>query len=144
MTPADSTDPAAVVRALIAAINRRDWAAVRALLQPGFRRYSAAAGGAGVEDADAFLRFLKGERDTYPDAHEEILDLFCSGQKVAARHSFAGTQLGPLKALAPTGRWVQSVYIALYQVENGRIAGCWAEWDNLADLKQLGHVPGAA
>jgi len=137
-------DPGAVIRQLIAAINRCDWTAVAALLQPGFRRHSAAAGGAGVEDAAAFLRFLQQERAAFPDAHEDILDLFSDGSKIAARHSFSGTQLGALGARAPTGKRVQSVYIALYEVQDGRIARCWAEWDNLADLAQLGSTPGAA
>ena len=36
------------------------------------------------------------------------------------------------------------MYIATYDVENGRIAEAWAEWDNLADLMQLGYTPGFA
>ena len=135
----DNADAAAVVRQLIAAINRCDWAAVKSLLHPDFRRHSAAAGSGGVEDAAAFVQFLQDERRAYPDAHEEILDLFGDGHRVAARHGFSGTQRGPLGAHAPTGRRVESVYLALYTVQQGRIAACWAEWDNLADLRQLGH-----
>lgn len=68
--------------------------------------------------------------------------MFSDGTKVAARHSFTGTQLGPLGDHPPNGNRVRSVYIALYQVEDGRIREAWAEWDNLADLHQLGHVSG--
>lgn len=144
LEPTSSVDPITVVRRLVEAINRGDWAALRELLHPAFRRHSTAAGSTGAEDATAFVRFLQKEHKAYPDAHEDILDIFCSGSKVAARHSFSGTQLGPLDACAPTGKRVQSVYIAIYRVENDCIAEAWAEWDNLADLRQLGHTPGPA
>jgi predicted ester cyclase len=113
-------------------------------LHPEFRRHSAAASFSGVEDIAESLQFLQAEHAAYPDAREELLDIFSSGPKVGARHLFTGTQLGPLGAHPPTARKVRSVYIALYHVENGRITGAWAEWDNLADLRQLGLEPGSA
>ena len=135
-------DPITVVRRLVDAINHADWATLRALLHPEFRRHSMSAGGSGVETAAEFELFLRREHDSYPDAREEILDAFTDGTKVAARHLFIATQLGPLGDHPPTGKRVQSVYIALYHVVDGRIKEVWAEWDNLADLRQLGHVPG--
>ena len=134
-------DPITVVRRFVDAINRADWEALCSLLQPEFRRHSMAAGGSGMETAVDLVRFLQKERDTYPDAHEEILDAFSDGTKVAVRHLFTGTQLGPLGAHPPNGQRVRSVYIALYHVETGHIKEVWAEWDNLADLRQLGHAP---
>jgi predicted ester cyclase len=133
-------DSIATVRQLVDAINRSDWAALRGLLHPAFRRHSAAAGGAGVETAAELLQYLEDEHQTYPDAHEELLDIFSSGSKVAARHLFTGTQLGALGPYPPTGKRVRSVYIALYRVESGLIAESWAEWDPAADLRQLGHA----
>ncbi|MCQ3934017.1 MAG: ester cyclase, partial [Gammaproteobacteria bacterium] len=38
---------------------------------------------------------------------------------------------------------LEATYIAIYRVENQRIAEAWAEWDNLAVLKQLGHTSAA-
>jgi predicted ester cyclase len=139
-----NVDPIIVVRRLVDAINRADWVALRSLLHPEFRRHSMAAGGSGEENAADFERFLRREHDTYPDAREEILDAFTDGTKVAARHLFTATQLGPLGDHPPTGKRVRSAYIALYHVEHGRIKEAWAEWDNLADLRQLGHVSGGA
>jgi predicted ester cyclase len=137
-------DPTAVVRLLVEAINRQNWLGLHALLHPRFQRHSTAAGGSGVETASQFVDFLKEERETYPDAHEELLDVFSSGAKVAARHQFTGTQLGALGCYPPTGRRVRSVYIALYRVENGSILESWAEWDPAADIRQLGYLHGSA
>jgi predicted ester cyclase len=137
-------DPTTAVRLLVEAINRKDWNALHALLDPGFQRHSMAAGGSGVETASQFVGFLKEEHETYPDAHEELLDVFSSGTKVAARHLFTGTQLGALGSYLPTGRRVRSVYIALYRVEDGSIMESWAEWDPAADIRQLGYLHDSA
>ena len=136
-------DPVAVIRRLVERINAGDWTGVRALLHAQFRRHSMAAGGSGEESAEDFLRFLQEEHSAYPDAREVLLEAFCAGTRVAARHQFTGTQHGPLGAYPPTGRAVSSTYIAIYRIEDGRIREAWAEWDNLADLRQLGHLPGA-
>lgn len=135
-------DSIQVVRLLVAAINRADWVALEGLLDPAFRRHSLAAGSAGIETAREFIDFLKAERTTYPDAEETLLQCFTSGDMVAARHEFTGTQRGALGPHPPTNRTVRSVYIALYRVERGRLMEAWAEWDNLSDLRQLNLVAG--
>lgn len=144
MRAGPEADPLAVIGLYIDALNRNDWASLRELLHPKFKRHSAAAGAAGEEDVGQFLRFLQSEHTSYPDAREELLDCFATGHKVAARHLFTGTHLGPLGKHPPTGRRLQSVYIALYHVENGRITEAWAEWDNMTDLRQLGLAYGPA
>ena len=40
----------------------------------------------------------------------------------------------------PSGKVLNASYIAIYRIENQRIAEAWAEWDNLAGLKQLGYA----
>jgi steroid delta-isomerase-like uncharacterized protein len=131
-------DPTTVVRQYVDALNHHDWRAVKNLLHPEFRRYSAAAGESGVERADEFLVFLRREHETFPDAHEELVDIFACGSKVAARHRFTGTQRGSLGRFPPTGNRLQSTYLAFYEIADGLIEKSWAEWDNLSDLRQLG------
>ena len=132
------SDPLTIVRTLVERVNGGDWAGVGALLHPHFCRHSMAAGGSGEETAEDFVRFLQEEHASYPDAREVLLDAFACGAQVAARHHFTGTQLGYLGAYPPTGRTVSSTYLALYRIEDGQIREAWAEWDNLADLRQLG------
>jgi predicted ester cyclase len=137
--PAQATD---TVRRFVDAINRHDWQALESLLAPTFSRHSIAAGDAQIQSPAALVALLEREYATFPDAHEVLLDAFSDGRMVAARHRFRGTHLGPLGPHAATGRVMQSDYIALYRLEGGRIAEAWAEWDNLAGLKQLGLMPG--
>jgi predicted ester cyclase len=129
----------AVVRAFVAAINAQDWARLDELVAPDFIRHSHAAGTPEVRSRDDLKRFLKRELETFPDAHETILELVAEGDRVAARQSFAGTQLGALGPYPPTGRRLVSDYIAIYRLAAGRLVESWAEWDNLTGLSQLGH-----
>ena len=107
---------------------------------PNFTRHSTAAGEPGFRSAEDLVKFLQAEFVTFPDAYETLLYLVAEGDKVAARHQFRGTQLGPMGQFPPTGNVLQATYLAIYRVENQRIAEAWAEWDNLAGLKQLGHA----
>lgn len=129
-----------LVHRFVDAVNAQDWSRVRALLTPGFQRHSTAAGDAGIDSAEALVSFLQAEYQTFPDAHETLLDLVAEGDKVAARHRFRGTQQGPMGPYPPTGKTMDAVYIAIYRVQDQRIAEAWAEWDNLSGLRQLGHA----
>lgn len=133
-----------IVRHFVEAINRQDWHALRSILAPDFVRHSAAAGHPQVRSADELVAFLQSEYKTFPDAHEDLLETFADGTMVAARHRFRGTHLGPMGSHGPTGRVLESTYIALYRISDGHIAEAWAEWDNLSGLRQLGIVPGVA
>lgn len=129
-----------LVSAFVDAINAQDWSRVLALVASDFARHSTAAGEPGVRSAEDLVAFLKAEFATFPDATETLLDLVAEGNKVAARHQFHGTQLGPMGLFPPSGKVLNASYIAIYRIENQRIAEAWAEWDNLAGLKQLGYA----
>ena len=126
----------ALIRAFVEAINAEDWSRLCSLVDERFTRHSTAAGEPGVGSVEDFLAFLQGD---FPDAHETLLDLVAERDKVAARHQFRGTQLGPMGPYAASGRVLLASYLAVYRIENERIVEAWAEWDNLAGLRQLGH-----
>lgn len=131
-----------IVRAFVDAINAQDWQRVLDLLADDFRRHSTAAREP-VESSKDLVAFLQAEVLTFPDASETLLDLVAEGDKVAARHHFRGTQLGPMGGFPPSGKVLEATYIAIYRLENQRIAEAWVEWDNLSGLKQLGHASAA-
>jgi len=130
----------AVVRAFVEAVNLQDWDRVATLVAPDFKRHSYAAGSPGVRSRDELLAFLHAEFETFPDAREEIADTLAEGDRVAVRHSFRGTQAGPMGPYPASGRIMSSDYLAIYRMENGMIVEAWAEWDNQTGLVQLGHV----
>jgi len=129
-----------LVQAFVEAINAQDWPRVLTLLASDFTRHSTAAGEPGVRSSKDLVAFLQAEFATFPDATETLLDLVAERDKVAARHQFRGTQLGPMGHFPPSGKVLNANYLAIYRIDGGRIAEAWAEWDNLAGLKQLGHA----
>lgn len=129
----------ALVHAFVEAINEQDWPRLRGLVGERFVRHSVAAGESSVQCGEALVAFLKMEFSTFPDARETLLDLVAENDKVAARHQFRGTQLGSMGPYPASGRVLNATYLAIYRIENERIVEAWAEWDNLAGLKQLGH-----
>jgi predicted ester cyclase len=51
---------------------------------------------------------------------------------------------GPMGEFPPTGKSVESKFISIFRIEEGRIAELWVEWDNLAMFTQLGLFPPGA
>lgn len=130
----------ALIHAFVNAINSQHWSRLSELVGETFVRHSVAAGKPSVESAEALVAFLQLEFDTFPDGYESLLDLIAEDDRVAARHRFRGTQLGAMGPYKASGRILDATYLAIYRVENGRIVEAWVEWDNLAGLKQLGHL----
>ncbi|MBE7418287.1 MAG: ester cyclase [Ideonella sp.] len=127
-----------VVRAFAEAINRRDWDALDSLVAADFVRHSNAA--PGVCSRDDLKRYLRSEFTIFPDAYESVEDLIAERDRVAVRHSFRGTQTGPMGRNPPSGKQMTADYLAIYRLADGTIAEAWVEWDNLSGLVQLGHA----
>jgi predicted ester cyclase len=138
---ADHMGSKAIVQAFVNAVNNQNWQAIETLVAASFSRHSIAAGEIGVHSRLDLIKFLRAEYLTFPDANEQIVDILGEGDKVAVRMRFRGTQAGILGTYSPTGKPVDSEYLAIYRIEGGLIVEAWAEWDNLATLKQLGLLP---
>ena len=133
-------DPKQTVQAFVHAINSQDWTRLDSLVATDFVRHSIAAGDPPVRSRSDLVMYLRREFEIFPDAQETILDLFAEGEKVAARQQFSGTQCGAMGSYLPAGKIMNAEYIAIYRVRNDQIVEAWAEWDNLAGLRQLGHL----
>jgi steroid delta-isomerase-like uncharacterized protein len=133
-------EPKQTIQAFVDAINSQDWIRLDSLVAPDFVRHSIAAGEPAVRSRVDLVRFLRREYETFPDAQETILDIFAEDEKVAVRHHFRGVQHGEMGSYLPSGKTMNAEYIAIYRVRNGQILEAWAEWDNLAGLRQLGHL----
>ena len=133
-------DPKQTVHAFIDAINTQDWSRLDSLVSTNFVRHSVAAGEPPVRSLSDLVMFLRREFEIFPDAQEIILDIFAEDENVAVRHHFSGTQHGAMDLYPATGKIMNAEYIAIYRVRNGQLIEAWAEWDNLAGLRQLGHL----
>lgn len=78
----------------------------------------------------------------FPDIHVEIEDVIAGGDKVVYRNTVTGTHRGEYRGIPPTGRPVRYQEIFIVRFAAGRIAEIWGVVDVLAQLRQLGVMPG--
>jgi predicted ester cyclase len=95
-------------------------------------------GGSGV---DGLKRVWSGLLRAFPDIHVELEDLIAEDDKIVARNTVTGTNLGPYRDRPPTGKPVTYNEIFIVRFADGRMAEIWGVVDVLAQLKQLGIMP---
>ena len=93
-----------------------------------------------VEGIEAFKEIPTAILSAFPDLVETIDDLVAEGDHVVERMTLRGTHLGEFMGLAPTGKAVSWTAIAIYRLEEGRIAECWVEPNLLGLAVQTGAV----
>jgi steroid delta-isomerase-like uncharacterized protein len=133
--------PKEIVQRMIEAINERDFDALDGVVASDVIRHSAATPGVTVESREQFKEFLHQDLRAVPDAIQEVGQMIAEGDTVAVRMIYRGHQNGPMGPFPPTGKAVEIPFLGFLRVENGRIAEIWVEWDNLAALVGLGHLP---
>jgi len=125
------------------ATNNADWAAFDSLLTDDFQRHCQATPDAIVESREAFVQLQEAFLASCPDQKITTHMLIAEGDKVAAYATYSGTMIGPLGDLPATGKSMESKFMTIFRIEDGRIAELWVEWDNLSMLTQLGLFPPA-
>jgi steroid delta-isomerase-like uncharacterized protein len=80
-------------------------------------------------------------RACFPDMRWQIHDLVAAGDRVVARTTMTGTQLGDFFGIPPTGKAVEVGGIHILRVADGKIVEHWGNNDDLGLMRQLGVVP---
>ena len=78
----------------------------------------------------------------FPDGYTTIEDMVAEEDKVAARTTFNGTHKAEMQGIPATGKTVNMPGIAIFRLDNGKIAEGWLVNDNLSLMQQLGVIPG--
>ena len=76
----------------------------------------------------------------FADMHLEIRELIAHGDKVIARFTNSGTQIGPFLNNPPTGKHAEWLGIAISTIRDGRITEGWFAEDILGMLLQLDAI----
>lgn len=112
---------------------------VEALYAPDFVSdylpYATGRGPEGIRSAVA------ASHATFPDYHEELLDLIAEGDRVLVHMRISGTQEGAWGPIPPTGRRVVFEEFSLLTFRDGQAVHQRGIVDNLSMLRQLGVVP---
>ncbi len=131
-----------LVRQFAATIDAGEWDALDALVTEDLRRHSqATAEMPEITSREEFKRLEQAYHTSIPDGQVTYEVLIAEGDKVAAYATYAGTNTGPLGETPATGRSVQVKFLAMFRIEEGKIAEIWVEWDNVSRLAQLGLLP---
>ena len=72
--------------------------------------------------------------------HLEIHDLIASGDKVVARFTNSGSNIGPFMNNPANGKHAEWLGIAIYTVRDGRITEGWFAEDIIGMLLQLDAI----
>ncbi|SRR5712691_3136080 len=85
-------------------------------------------------------QFFTDLRVKLPDLQISVDDLLAEGDKVVARWTVHGTNLGPFGAMPATGKQMTVTGIGIYHLASGKIVEYWAELDMLGTMNQLGVI----
>ncbi len=94
--------------------------------------------GVSVEGLDGFREYMLLIRSAFPDFHNTIEELLDDDDRVAARLTYRGTHRGQIFGVAPTGRAIQYDGLALFHIQDGKIASGHVLGDVIHLLAQLG------
>jgi len=90
---------------------------------------------------DGLREMVQRAWQTFPDYHEELMDLVAEGDRVAVRLKISGTQLGTWGMIPPTGKRVEFEEMLILRIVDGKVAEQRGIPDNLNALRQIGIIP---
>lgn len=93
-----------------------------------------------LHGVDEILDFLGRHFETFPDYSGETQDVVVDGDTVVVRYTVRGTHSGEYLDVEPTSYTAEWTGMAMYRIEDDRIAEIWLEEDRLGLLEQLDQV----
>jgi steroid delta-isomerase-like uncharacterized protein len=125
----------AIVRRFIESYNKHNLDSFDEFLAPDFVDHTHQQ--QGLESLkEVFIEAYKG----FPDLHETIEEIIAEGDEVWVRLTYSATHTGEYLGLAPTGKKITTMLIAIYRIVNGKIVEGRFFADQLAFLKPLGAI----
>ena len=76
----------------------------------------------------------------FPDFKFAVADALGAEDKAVIRWTFSGTHSGKLMGVAPTGKQVSVMGVAIARIANGKLAEEWAVWDLHGLMQQIGAI----
>ena len=128
-------DNTALIRRFVAALNRREVAALDPFFAPGYVHHS---GRDQVLDLAGVKQGFAAMLAAVPDYRATPTHLLAEGELVAAYLVVRGTHRGAYAGYLPTGQTVTVVGTAFFHLAGGQIAEDWEVLDSLDLLRQLG------
>jgi predicted ester cyclase len=96
--------------------------------------------GATIQGREAFGRYIGSVHSAFPDWRHSIDEIFAVGDRIITRMKWAGTHLGRLGNVDPTGARVEYVGAAFFRLEDGVITAGWVVGDTQEVWRALGRL----
>ena len=123
----------AVVRSYVAAFNRGDLHALRALLAEDAEIQGVMGRGLFDKVEPIWRQLIEGY-----GMQLSIQELVAQGNVVAARYIESGTFVAPAFGTEPTGKSYELVAMEWFEIEGGKIKRRWGARDSASQARQLG------
>lgn len=94
-------------------------------------------GGDTVHGREGLAAQVMAHRKAFPDWAEEVEDQIVDHNRVAVRFTSRGTNTGDFLGNPPTGNRVEISEVAIFRLENGKLAEQWVYPDMLSLQRQL-------
>ncbi|PSQ18968.1 DUF4440 domain-containing protein [Halobacteriales archaeon QS_8_69_26] len=126
-----------IVRRYLRAFNDRDRETMSELLADGVVEHGIHEELHGVDEV---LEFLDAHFEMFPDYSGSTEAIVAEDDTVTVRYTVSGTHTGEYRDVEPTGNTVEWTGMAMYRIEDDRIAEVWIEEDRFGLLEQLEAV----
>ena len=127
----------ALVEKYIQVWNQFDMNMLDEYLSPEFKVFIPSSTGEPMS-LEQFREWIGGVFAGFPDSHYNIEDIFCQGDRVCVRWTYAATHQGEWSGIPATGTEVTGSAIEIFTVKNGKIVEERSEMDAMGLMQQLG------
>jgi serine phosphatase RsbU (regulator of sigma subunit) len=126
-----------LVRRFFEALAQRDLAALEEMMVPDFVNHTKLPDREDYLGREGYKRRVADEQTAFSDFRFIIEDQAAEGDKVITRSTVRATHdRGKVLGFAPTGREIETSYISIHRIVEGKIAEEWTEGGGLAELTE--------
>jgi len=120
---------------------KSDWAGIEKVVAPNMTEHSPMMPPGSAFNRDSLMKYLKANKEAFPDMKFEVLNTAASGDLVFVQYRFTGTNSGHLMGMPATGKKVDYTGVDLVRIKDGIATEHWDYGDNITYMKQMGLMP---
>lgn len=129
-----------LVKSFYPLFEKGDWAAIEKLVAPDLKDHSPMMTTENF-NRDSLMKYLKMNKDAFPDLKFEILHAAADGDIVFVHYHVTGTNTGPMMGMPATNKKVDYMGVDLVRVKDSVATEHWDYGDNVTYMKQMGMLP---
>jgi len=130
-----------VINQIFAALNERDLDTVVSHYRTDSRFYGWAPQ---TLDVAGYKENMGALLAAFPDSRFPVADVVAEDDRVAVRHNFQGSHRQPFQGVPASGQAVDIGGIAIFRLEEGKVAELWLNADFLGIMQQIGAISAPA